>query len=104
MTKTGRERETYEGRTPMRTRYEHEKRDLERFAKNIAAWARDGKRWAARGDREMAETHERDVLALKAVHAAVLRGDYREAAKLAYPLDTIVRDQIPARLYNAINQ
>jgi hypothetical protein len=61
-----------------RTRYAHEKRDLERFAKNIAAWARDGKRWAARGDREMAETHERDVLALRAIHTAVRRGDYQE--------------------------
>lgn len=104
MTKTGRERETNEGRTPMKTRYEHEKRDLERFAKNIADWARDGKCWAAKGDREMADTHERDVLALEAVHDAVRRGDYQGAAKLAYPLDTIVRDQIPARLYNAINQ
>jgi len=88
----------------MKTRYEHEKRDLERFAEKIAAWARDGKRWAARGDREMVKTHERDVRDLQAIHAAVRRGDYRKAAELAYRLDTIVRDQIPVRLYNTINQ
>lgn len=88
----------------MKTRYEYEKRDLKRFAEKIAAWARDGKRWAARGDREMVKTHERDVRDLQAVHAAVQRGDYRKAAELAYRLDTIVRDQIPVRLYNAINQ
>jgi hypothetical protein len=86
------------------TRYEHEKRDLERFAEKIAAWALDGKGWAARGDREMAKTHERDVHDLQAVHAAVRRGDYRKAAELAYWLDTIVRDQIPVRLFNAINR
>ena len=53
----------------------HQKRDLERFAAKIAAWAKDGQQWAARGDREMAKVHQRDV-----------------------------RDQIPVRLYNAINR
>jgi len=86
------------------TRYKHEKRDLERFAENIRAWKRDGERWAARGDQEMVETHERDVRDLQAVHNAVRDGDYALAAKLAYHLDTIVRDQIPVRLYNAINE
>ena len=82
----------------------HEKRDLERFAKNIDAWAEEGERWASRGDREMAERHELDVLALNEVHAAVRGGDYPKAARLAHGLDTIVRDQIPAKLYIAINQ
>ena len=86
------------------TKTGHEKRDLEQFTRKITAWAEEGKRWASRGDREMAERHELDVLALNEVHAAVRGGDYPKAARLAHGLDTIVRDQIPARLYNAINR
>ena len=85
-------------------RYKYEKRDLERFAARIAAWAKDGKQWAAEGDQEMAKVHQRDVRDLKAVYQAICRGDYAKAAELAYKLDTIVRDQIPVRLYNAINR
>ena len=85
-------------------RYKHQKRDLERFAAKIAAWAKDGKQWAAEGDEEMAQVHQRDVRDLQAVYRAILRGDYPKAAELAYQLDTIVRDQIPVRLYNEINR
>ena len=84
--------------------YKHEKRDLERFAAKIAAWAKDGKQWAAQGDHEMAKVHQRDVRDLKAVYQAICRGDYAKAAQLAYRLDTIVLDQIPPRLYIAINR
>jgi len=83
--------------------YKYEKRDLERFAAKIAAWAKDGKQWAAQGDQEMAKVHQRDVRNLKAVYRAIQQGDYCKAAELAYRLDTIVRDQIPVRLYNTIN-
>ena len=89
------------------TKMEHEKRDLERFAKNIDAWAEDGKRWSAGDagdDQETAETYERDVLALRDIYAAVRQGNYPKAARLAHGLDSIVRDQIPAKLYIAINQ
>ena len=85
-------------------RYKYEKRDLERFAAKIAAWAKDGKQWAAEGDREMAQAYRQDVRDLQAVYRAIRRGDYPKAAELAYQLDTIVRDQIPVRLYNEINR
>ena len=85
------------------TRYKHQKRDLERFAAKIAAWAKDGKQWAAEGDKEMAQAYQRDVRDLQAVYRAIRRGDYAKASQLAYELDTIVRDQIPVRLYNEIN-
>ncbi len=85
-------------------RYKYYKRDLERFAAKIAAWAEDGQQWAAEGDKEMAESHKQDVRDLQAVYRAIRRGDYPEAAELAYQLDTIVRDQIPVRLYNEINR
>jgi hypothetical protein len=88
----------------MKTRYTNERTDLQRFAQKIAAWAKQGTRWAAKGDREMAQTHERDVQDLRAVYDAVKSGDYRHAAVLAYNLDTLVRDQIPTRLYNEINK
>ena len=84
-------------------RYKYHKRDLERFAAKIAAWAEDGQQWAAEGDREMAESHKQDVRDLQAVYRAIRRGDYAKASQLAYELDTIVRDQIPVRLYNEIN-
>ena len=86
------------------TRYKYEKRDLERFAAKIAAWAEDGKQWAAEGDKEMAQAYQRDIRDLQAVYRAIRQGDYPEAAELAYQLDTIVRDQIPVRLYNEINR
>ena len=84
--------------------YKYEKRDLERFAAKIAAWAKDGKQCTAEGDEEMAKAYKWDVRDLKAVYQAICRGDYAKAAELAYRLDTIVRDQIPVRLYNAINR
>ena len=85
-------------------RYKYHKRDLERFAAKIAAWAKGGKQWAAEGDREMAQAHQRDIRDLQAVYRAIQCGDYPRAAELAYQLDTIVRDQIPVRLYNEINR
>ena len=85
-------------------RYEHEKRDLKRFAAKIAAWARDGKRWDAEGNHEMAKVNARDTQELTCIYNAIQRGDYQSAAAMARRLDTIVRDQIPVRLYNAINQ
>ena len=86
------------------TTYRYERRDLERFAANIDAWVKQGERWAAEGDHEMAKTCEQDAHDLQAIYDAVAQGDYREAARLARRLDTVVRDEIPVRLYNAIHQ
>lgn len=91
-------------KTPKTNRNKYETRDLERFAANIAAWVEQGKRWATEGDQEMAKSCERDAADLKAIHAAVEQGDYRKALKLARRLDTVVRDEIPVRLYNAIHR
>jgi len=97
------------------TAYRYEARDLERLAANIAAWVEHGQRYAAvAGDpnfrdardenRSMAKTYARDARDLQAIHDAVKEGDYAKAARLARRLDTVVRDQIPVRLYNAIHQ
>ena len=93
------------GRIGMQTtRDKSEKRDLELFAARIDEWEQDGKQWAARGNERMANTHEDDVLYLRAVYTAIEEGDYGKAARLAAILDTAVREQIPVRLYNAISQ
>ena len=85
-----------------KTAKRNEARDLERLAGNIARWERQGRRWAAEGDAEMARTHAKDAKDLRALAAAVKRGDYRRAETIARRVDTVVRDLIPVRLYNAI--
>ena len=87
-----------------KTAKKNETRDLQRLAENTARWERRGQEWAAEGDAEMARVHAKDAKDLRALAAAVKAGDYRRAAAIAYRLDTIVRDQIPCRLYNAINR
>jgi len=76
-------------------------RDLERLDEEIAR----SRRMAAfhEGDDDyLAEAYERDAEDLQAVRDAAGRGDLAEAGRLAYHLDTYVRDEIPKRLYNAI--
>ena len=77
------------------------KRDLERFAANIDALARAGKRhWAH--DAEMTKQFAKDECDLRTIYDAVRDGKLNRAAWLMYRLDTIVRDRIPARLFNTI--
>lgn len=76
-------------------------RDLERLDEEIAR----SRRMAAfhEGDDDyLAEAYERDAEDLQAVRDAAARGDLAEAGRLAYDLDTYVRDEIPKRLFNAI--
>ena len=76
-------------------------RDIERLDEEIAR----SRRMAAfhEGDDDyLAEAYERDAEDLQAVRDAAGRGDLAEAGRLAYDLDTYVRDEIPKRFYNAI--
>ena len=76
-------------------------RDIERLDEEIAR----SRRMAAfhEGDDDyLAEAYERDAEDLQTVRDAAARGDLAEAGRLAYHLDTYVRDEIPKRLYNAI--
>ncbi len=76
-------------------------RDIKRLDEEIAR----SRRMAAfhEGDDDyLAEAYERDAEDLQAVRDAAGRGDLAEAGRLAYHLDTYVRDEIPKRLYNAI--
>ena len=76
-------------------------RDLERLDEEIAR-SRRMATFHEGDDDYLAEAYERDADDLQAVRDAAARGDLAEAGRLAYHLDTYVRDEIPKRLYNAI--
>jgi len=61
-----------------------------------------GQQAAGRSDKELARQYAADVEDLTAFGDAVARGDLEEARRLADTMDTIVRDQIPVRLYHNI--
>lgn len=86
------------------TRYKHEKRDLHRFAKSMDVWARKGAGCAAQGDYEAAATCLRELRDLRAVYDAVWEGDYAKAGEIARWLNSVVRDQIPRRLFKIIGR
>jgi len=77
-------------------------RDLERFTANITRWQGAGRQAEQDGDMDLARLYERDVADLRAVLALVRAGQWPQAARLCDRLDTLVRDQIPPRLYRAI--
>jgi leucyl aminopeptidase len=85
-----------------KTAKRNERRDLERLAQAIARWERQGQEWAAEGDAEMARVHAKDAEDLRKVAEAVKDGEYELARARVQRLDTIVRDQVPCRLYNRL--
>jgi len=78
------------------------KHDLKRFDLAIGNWRLEGQRAAEDGDKELAKQYAANVKDLVAFRDAVARGDLEEARRLADAIDTIVRDQIPVRLYHNI--
>ena len=76
-------------------------RDLERLDDEIAR-SRRMARFHEEDDIYLADGYKRDADDLQAVRDAASRGDLAEAGRLAYDLDTYVRDEIPKRLFNAI--
>ncbi len=76
-------------------------RDLQRLDQAIAR----SRRMAAfhEGDDDyLAEAYARDAEDLQAVRDAAAAGNLAEAGRIAYDLDTYVRDEIPRRLFNVI--
>ena len=68
----------------------------------IAEWRIYGDRAAKEGDRELAKQYATDVADLQALRDAFAAGDFDEAGRLADAMDTIVRDQIPLRVYRTL--
>jgi len=78
------------------------KHDLKRMDLAIGNWQLMGQQATKTGDKELAKQYAADVEDLRAFRDAVARRDFEDARRLADAMDTIVRDQIPLRLYHNI--
>ena len=86
---------------PNRTR-QIRRRDLEQFLQTIGSWERQGQEAARDGDVELAAGYAEDVADLRAILRFIETGALHEAAEAIDCLDTLVRDQIPICLYDAV--
>ncbi len=78
------------------------RRDLKQFRQSIESWERQWQEAGRDGDVELAAAYAEDVADLRAILRLIESGALHEAAETIDCLDTLVRDQIPIRLYNAI--
>ncbi len=78
------------------------RRELEQFRQSIESWARQGKEAGRDGDAELAAAYPEDVAELHAILRLIESGALHEATEAIDCLDTLVRDQIPTRLYDAV--
>ena len=76
--------------------------ELEQFRQSIESWDRQGQEAGRDGDVELATGYAEDVADLRAILRLIENGALREAAEAIHCLDTLVRDQIPQRLYDAV--
>ncbi|MBN1123593.1 MAG: hypothetical protein JXA82_01200 [Sedimentisphaerales bacterium] len=80
--------------------YKHMERDLKRLIEKIAQRDHLATQAMLEKDRSQARTYELDVKDLTDILNRIQEGDFAMAFLLANELDTVVRDQIPVRLYN----
>ncbi len=78
------------------------RRELEQFRQSIESWERQGKEAGRDGDAELAAGYAEDVADLRAILRLIETGALHEAAEAIDRLDTLVRDQIPIRLYESV--
>ena len=78
------------------------RRELEQFRRSIESWERQGKEAGRDGDVELAAGYAEDVADLRAILRLIETGALHEAAEAIDYLDTLVRDQLPQRLYEAV--
>ena len=76
--------------------------DLEQFRRIIESWERQGKEAGRDGDAELAAAYAEDVADLRAILRLIETGALHEAAEAIDCLDTLVRDQLPQPLYEAV--
>ena len=76
------------------------KLDLRKLDQAIQKWRRRGERAAKDGDKELAKQYATDVEDLTYFRDAAAHGDHDTARHAAYDLDTLVRDQIPAAVWD----
>lgn len=82
--------------------YKYFSLDKKRFIIAVANWQGKCDKAASQGDMELAAQHEQDVKDLTEVFNAIEAEDFEVAFDLAEALDTLIREQIPTRLYNFI--
>ena len=78
------------------------RRELEQFRQSIESWERQGHEAGRDGDTELAAGYAEDVADLRAILRLIETGALHEAAEAIDCLDTLVRDQIPIHLYDAV--
>ena len=78
------------------------RRDLEQFRQSIESRERQGKEAGRDGDLELAAGCAEGVADLRAILRLIASGALHEATEAIDCLDTLIRDQIPIRLYDAI--
>ena len=76
--------------------------DLQKLDAGIAKWGQVGSEAAGDGDADLAGTYRKDCAALRSILALARQGHLAAAGRAAQRLDTVVRDRIPVRLYNAL--
>ena len=78
------------------------RRELEQFRQSIESCERHGREAGRDGDVELAAGYAEDVADLRAILRLIEAGALDEAAEAIDCLDTLVRDQLPQRLYDAV--
>ena len=78
------------------------RREFEQFRQSIESWDRLGQEAGRDGDTELAAGYAEDMADLRAILQLIETGALHEAAEAIDCLDTLVRDQIPIRLYDAV--
>ncbi|HRT51334.1 MAG TPA: hypothetical protein P5279_12620 [Anaerohalosphaeraceae bacterium] len=76
--------------------------DVKRFTAQIARWQAKCDKAAKACDIDAARQYEQDVKDLTDILNSIEQGDWALALDLAWQIDTLVADRIPARLYNFI--
>ena len=75
------------------------KRDLGQFEKNIKAWKAHNFLY----DREFVKQYVKDRKDLRMIVSLIKKGNLVMAGRKAWLLDTIVREQIPNKIFNIID-
>jgi hypothetical protein len=76
--------------------------DIAKLRSRIADRQERARQEAARGDREMARMYQKDVTDLTDALNFIVAGDYESAWSIIDWIDTVVREEVPVRLYNFI--
>lgn len=79
--------------------YKEFRTDKKRFRQAIQKWADNAE---TTDDKELAQQYRKDAKDLTAVLCRIEWGNHSATLELIGQLDTLVRDQIPKRLYNFI--